>query len=38
MSWLSEQRLSEIRARMAAVQAWLAPRIEQGQHWLIAPP
>jgi hypothetical protein len=37
MPWLSEQRRSEIRARMAPVQAWLAPRIEQGRHWLIAP-
>jgi Pentapeptide repeats (8 copies) len=37
MSWLSEQRLSEIRARLVPVPAWLAPRIEQGRHWLTAP-
>jgi hypothetical protein len=37
MSWLGGKRLSEIRVRMAPAQAWLAPRIERGWHWMIAP-
>ena len=36
MSWVSE-RLSEIRARLVPTRAWLARRIAQGWHWLIAP-
>ena len=37
MSWLSEKRRSEIRARMAPVRAWAGPRLERARQWLTAP-